>query len=47
MDLNIDDISKPPRSINRKHNFKISMNSVEDYARGWVKDEKEEYFRIE
>ena len=31
-----------PRSINWKHNFKILMDSVEDYARHWAKREKED-----
>jgi hypothetical protein len=30
-----------PKSINWKHNFKILMDSVEDYARHWEKREKE------
>ena len=30
-----------PKSINWKHNFKILMDSVEDYARQWAKREKE------
>jgi hypothetical protein len=30
-----------PKSINWKHNFKILMNSVKDYARQWAKHEKE------
>jgi hypothetical protein len=32
---------REPKSINWKHNFKILMDSVEDYARQWVKREKE------
>ena len=31
---------KEPKSINCKHNLKILMNSVEDYARQWSKHEK-------
>ena len=31
-----------PNQINWKHNFKILMDSVEDYARQWAKREKEE-----
>ena len=30
------------KSINWKHNFKILMDSVEDYARQWAKREKED-----
>ena len=30
-----------PKSINWKHNFKILMDSVDDYARQWAKREKE------
>ena len=30
------------KSINWKHNFKILMDSVEDYARQWSKREKED-----
>jgi hypothetical protein len=33
---------REPKSINRKHNFKILMDSVEDYARLWTKREKED-----
>jgi hypothetical protein len=33
---------REPKSINRKHNFKILMDSVEDYARQWTKHEKED-----
>jgi hypothetical protein len=33
---------REPRSINWKHNFKILMDSVEDYARQWAKREKED-----
>ena len=32
---------REPKSINWKHNFKILMDSVEDYARQWAKREKE------
>jgi hypothetical protein len=32
---------REPKSINWKHNFKILMDSVEDYARQWAKSEKE------
>jgi hypothetical protein len=32
---------REPNSINFKHNFKILMNSVEDYARQWAKREKD------
>jgi len=31
---------REPKSINWKHNFKILMDSVEDYARQWTKREK-------
>ena len=31
-----------PKSINWKHNFKILMDSVEEYARQWTKREKED-----
>ena len=42
--LNIDKGPKyrEPKSINWKHNFKILMDSVEDYARQWAKREKED-----
>ena len=30
------------KSINWKHNFKMIMDSVEDYARQWAKREKED-----
>jgi hypothetical protein len=33
-------------SINWKHNFKILMDSVEDYARQFAKHEKEDSFRM-
>ena len=33
---------REPKSINWKHNFKILMDSVEDYARQWEKREKED-----
>jgi len=33
---------REPKSINWKHNFKIFMYSVEDYARQWAKGEKED-----
>jgi hypothetical protein len=33
---------REPKSINWKHNFKILMDSVEDYARQWTKHEKED-----
>ena len=33
---------REPKSINWKHNFKILMYSVEDYARQWAKREKED-----
>jgi hypothetical protein len=32
---------REPKSINWKHNFKMLMDSVEDYARQWAKREKE------
>ena len=31
-----------PKSIDWKHNFKILMDSVEDYARQWAKREKQD-----
>ena len=31
---------RDPKSINWKHNFKILINLVEDYARQWTKREK-------
>jgi len=34
--------AKGPKSINWKHNFKILMDSVQDYARLWAKREKED-----
>jgi hypothetical protein len=33
---------REPKSINWKYNFKILMDSVEDYARQWAKREKED-----
>jgi hypothetical protein len=33
---------REPKSINWKHNFKILMDSVEDYVRQWAKREKED-----
>ena len=33
---------REPQSINWKYNFKLLMDSVEDYARKWTKREKEE-----
>jgi hypothetical protein len=33
---------REPKSINLKHNFKILMDSVEDYARQWAKRKKED-----
>jgi hypothetical protein len=33
---------REPKSINWKHNFKILMDSVENYARQWTKREKED-----
>ena len=33
---------REPKSINWKHNFKILMDSVEDYARQWARREKED-----
>jgi len=33
---------REPKSINLKHNFKILMDSVEDYARHWTQREKED-----
>jgi hypothetical protein len=33
-------IYREPRSINWKNNFKILMDSVEDYDRQWAKPEK-------
>jgi hypothetical protein len=32
---------REPNSINFKHNFKILMDSVEDYARQWAKRKKD------
>jgi len=32
---------REPQSINRKYNFKLMMDSVEDYTRKWTKREKE------
>ena len=34
---------REPKSINWKHNFKILMDSVEDYARQWAKLERRTY----
>jgi hypothetical protein len=33
---------REPKSISWKHNFKILMDSFEDYARQWEKCEKED-----
>jgi hypothetical protein len=33
---------REPKSINWKHNFKILMDSVKDYARQWTKRGKED-----
>jgi hypothetical protein len=33
---------REPQSINWKHNFRMLMDSVEDYARQWAKREKED-----
>ena len=30
---------KEPQHINWKHNFKITMDAVEDHARRWIKGE--------
>ena len=30
---------REPQHINCKHNFKIIMDAVEDYTRGWIKRE--------
>jgi hypothetical protein len=30
---------REPQQINWKHNFKIIMDAVEDYARRWIKRE--------
>ena len=35
-------IYREPQSINWKHNFRMLMDSVEDYARQWAKREKED-----
>ena len=32
---------REPKSINWKHDFKILMDSVENYARQWAKREKD------
>ena len=37
---------RKPKSINWKHNFKILMDSVEDYARQWEKREKEDLYTL-
>ena len=34
---------REPKSINWKHDFKILMDSVENYARQWAKREKEDF----
>jgi hypothetical protein len=34
------------KTINRKHNIKIIMDSVEDYARQWEKREKEDLYTL-
>ena len=33
---------REPKSINRKYNFKILIDAVEDYARQWANREKED-----
>jgi hypothetical protein len=33
---------REPQHINWKHNFKIIMDAVEDYARRWIKREVEQ-----
>jgi len=33
---------REPKSINRKHNFKILMDTVQEYARQWTNREKED-----
>ena len=33
---------RDPKSINWKHNFRMLMDSVEDYARQWAKREMED-----
>ena len=37
---------REPKSINWKHNFKIIMDSVEDYARQWENREKEDLYTL-
>ena len=37
---------REPRSINWKHNFKLIMDSVEDYARQLAKCEKEDIYTL-
>jgi 4-alpha-glucanotransferase len=37
---------REPKSINWKHNFKILIDSVEDYARLWTRREKEELYTL-
>ena len=36
-----------PQHINWKHNFKIIMDAVEDYARRWIKREVDQDLELE
>jgi hypothetical protein len=41
---------REPQHVNWKHNFKIIMDAVEDYARRWIKrevDQDPEYSHVE
>jgi hypothetical protein len=38
---------REPQHINWKHNFKIIMDAVEDYARRWIKREVDQYPELE
>ena len=38
---------REPQHINWKHNFKIIMHAVEDYARRWIKREVDQYPELE
>jgi hypothetical protein len=38
---------REPQHINWKHNFKIIMDAVEDYARRWIKREVDQDYELE
>ena len=37
---------REPQHINQKHNFKIIMDAVEDYARRWIKREVDRNLKV-